>query len=68
DALGRDPDPTRWGLGATCDVLRGLLGADLRPLGVDDLRFALLGTGRATLTDGEREMLGPLADSFPLLQ
>jgi uncharacterized protein (TIGR03083 family) len=68
NALGRDPDPTPWGLGATCDVLRGLLGADLRPLGVDDLRFALLGTGRATFTGAEREMLGPLADSFPLLQ
>jgi uncharacterized protein (TIGR03083 family) len=68
DALGRDPDPTLGGLDATSDVLRGLLGADLRPLGVDDLRFALLGTGRATLTEGERELLGPLADLFPLLQ
>jgi hypothetical protein len=49
-------------------VLRGLLGADLRPLGVDEVRFALAGTGRADLTDAERGVLGPLADSFPLLQ
>jgi uncharacterized protein (TIGR03083 family) len=67
-ALGVQPDPTREGLEAACDVLRGLLGTDLRPLGMDDVRFALVGTGRGDLTSGEREMLGPLSDSFPLLQ
>ena len=46
-ALGLDPDPTPGGLEATCDVFRGLLGADLRPLGMDDVRFALNGNGRA---------------------
>ncbi len=68
DALGLEPDPSPAGLEATSDVLRGLLGADLRPLGMDDLRFALVGTGRGPLTAAERELLGPLSDSFPLLQ
>ena len=68
DALGLDPDPTPEGLEAACDVLRGLLGTDPRALGMDDVRFALVGTGRGKLSDAEREALGPLADSFPLLQ
>jgi len=68
DALGLEPDPTPEGIDATCDALRGLLGTDLRPLGMDEVRFSLLGTGRATMTGAEREMLGPLSDSFPLLQ
>jgi hypothetical protein len=68
DALGLEPDPSPEGLEGLCDVLRGILGADLRTMGVDDVHFALAGTGRAKLTDAEREMLGPLADSFPLLQ
>ncbi|TMK18076.1 MAG: maleylpyruvate isomerase family mycothiol-dependent enzyme [Actinobacteria bacterium] len=68
DALGREPDPSPGGLEVTCDVLRGLLGADLRPLRMEESRFALTGTGRAALTGEERAMLGPLADSFPVLQ
>jgi uncharacterized protein (TIGR03083 family) len=68
DALGLDPDPSPECLEAVGDVLRGLLGADLRPLGMDDVRFALVGTGRGALTAAERAMLGPLSDSFPLLQ
>jgi uncharacterized protein (TIGR03083 family) len=68
DAVGADPDPSPQGLEATCDVLRDLLGTDLRPLGMDDVRFALVGTGRGELTAAERAMLGPLSDSFPLLQ
>lgn len=68
DALGQDPDPSPECLEAACDVLRGLLGADLRPLGMDDVRFALVGTGRGELTAEEKAMLGPLADGFPLLQ
>jgi uncharacterized protein (TIGR03083 family) len=67
-ALGGEPDPSPEGLEAACDVLRGLLGTDLRPLGMDDVRFALVGTGRGALSAAEREMLGPLSDSFPLLQ
>ena len=67
-ALGREPDPSPEGLEAACDVLRGLLGTDLRPLGMDDQRFAIVGTGRGELTGSERELLGPLAESFPLLQ
>ena len=67
-ALGREPDPSPAGLEAACDVLRGLLGTDLRELGMDDVRFALVGTGRAELTAAERELLGPLSESFPLLQ
>ena len=67
-ALGLEPDPTPGCLEAVGDVLRGLLGADLRPLGMDDIRFALVGTGRGELSAAEREMLGPLSDSFPLLQ
>jgi uncharacterized protein (TIGR03083 family) len=68
DALGREADPSPEGLETACDVLRGLLGTDLRPLGMVDTRFALVGTGRGELTAAEREMLGPLSDSFPLLQ
>ncbi len=68
DALGLAPDPTPEAIEVVGDVLRGLLGADLRPLGMDDVRFALVGTGRAELAAPEREMLGPLSDSFPLLQ
>jgi uncharacterized protein (TIGR03083 family) len=68
DALGMQPDPTAEGLAVACDVLRAMLGTDLRPMGMDDVRFALTGTGRAELTQAEREMLGPLSGSFPLLQ
>jgi uncharacterized protein (TIGR03083 family) len=66
DALGKKPHPDAAALEITGDVLRGLLGTDLRPLGVDDVRFALIGTGRAPLNDDERRMLGPLAEKFPL--
>jgi uncharacterized protein (TIGR03083 family) len=68
DALGLEPDPTPQALGVTCDVLRGILGADLRPQGFEEVRFALLGTGRSSLTDAEAATLGPLAASFPLLR
>jgi uncharacterized protein (TIGR03083 family) len=66
DALGKKPHPDPGALEITGDVLRGLLGTDLRPLGVDDVRFALIGTGRAPLNDDERRMLGPLAEKFTL--
>lgn len=67
DGLNLAPDPTEPGLTVCCEVLRGLLGADVRPLGIDDVRFAETATGRATLDDAEREMLGPLAGLFPVL-
>lgn len=66
DALGLTPDPSAEGLRVACDVLRGLLGADTLALGIDDVHFALAGTGRAPLSAGDREALGPLADRFPL--
>lgn len=66
-ALGLSPDPTADGIETTCGILRGLLGTDLRVLGVDDIRFALTATGREPLDDAERDLLGPLADLFPLL-
>lgn len=68
DAIGRSYHPDPEALEIVGDVLRGLLGTDLRPTGVDDLRFALTGTGRAPLDDGERDFLGPLAARFPLLR
>ena len=67
DAVGHAPHPDAGALEAACDVLRGLLGTDLRPLGMDDLRFAVVGTGRAELSDEERSYLGPLVAKFPLL-
>jgi uncharacterized protein (TIGR03083 family) len=67
DALGKNPHPDKGALEEACDVLRGLLGTDLRLLGIDDVRFALIGTGRALLSDEEQEMLGSLSRKFPLL-
>lgn len=67
DALGKDIHPDPAALTVVGDVLRGLLGTDLRPVGIDDERFALTATGRATLTDEEKTYLGPLANRFPLL-
>ncbi|MGZ4210869.1 MAG: maleylpyruvate isomerase family mycothiol-dependent enzyme [Actinomycetota bacterium] len=66
DALGKKPHPDAGALEIVGDVLRGLLGTDLRPLGTDDVRFALIGTGRAPLSDDERQVLGSLAQKFPL--
>jgi uncharacterized protein (TIGR03083 family) len=66
DALGRKPHPDKEALEIVGDVLRGLLGTDLRAVGVDDVRFALVGSGRAQLNDDERQVLGPLAQKFPL--
>jgi uncharacterized protein (TIGR03083 family) len=68
DGIGHEPHPDARALELTGDVLRGLLGTDLRPVGMDDLRFALTGTGRADLTEEERAFLGPLAAGFPLLR
>ena len=65
-ALEKDPHPDAEALELAGDVLRVLLGTDLRPTGMQDVRFLLTGTGRAQLDDTERAYLGPLADKFPL--
>lgn len=67
DAFGAEPDPDPGAAEEAAGVLRTLLGTDMRPFGTDDVRFLLVGTGRAQLDDRERESLGPLADMFPLL-
>lgn len=67
DALGHDLHPDPEALEICGDVLRGLLGTDLRATGMDDVRFALTGTGRAPLTADEENYLGPLAARFPML-
>ena len=46
-------------------VLDALLG-EPAPAGWEDVRYALVGTGRAALSDHEREALGPLAERLPL--
>jgi uncharacterized protein (TIGR03083 family) len=66
-SLGLGPDPDPGALAVTADVLRGLLGTDARSFGIEDVRFTLTGTGRAPLSDTERDLFGPLADKFPLL-
>jgi hypothetical protein len=61
--LGDDPDPLT--LRAVRAVLDGLAG---RPAPADwpDVRYVLVGTGRAELTDDERTELGDLAERYPL--
>ncbi|HEX9775934.1 MAG TPA: maleylpyruvate isomerase family mycothiol-dependent enzyme [Actinomycetota bacterium] len=68
EAIGHAAHPDARALAITADVLRGLLGTDLRPIGMDDVRFVLTGTGRAALTDEETSYLGPLATRFPLIR
>lgn len=67
DALGHAPHPDAEAATIAADVLRGLLGTDLRPVGMDDVRFLTVGTGRAPLDEREVAYLGPLAAKFPLL-
>ncbi len=56
--------PAALGLAEVRRVLDGLLGA-VAPF-EDDVRYALVGTGRAPLMAAEREALGRLASRFPL--
>jgi len=66
--LGLPPWTSEPALHATRPVLVSLLGT--RPparLGWDDLTLLQVGTGRRTLTDLERAVLGPLHERFPLL-
>lgn len=57
--------PAAAALAEVRHVLQGLLGAPL-PADWDDVRCALVGTGRAALSPEERAALGPGADSLPL--
>lgn len=56
--------PASVGLAEVRGVLDGLLGQS-RP-DFDDVRYALVGTGRAPLSETEVARLGPLAARFPL--
>jgi len=56
--------PSPLGLAEVRRVLDGLLG---HPAAItDDVRYALVGTGREPLTAAEREQLGPAAERIPL--
>jgi len=57
------PDP--GSLAAVRHVLDGLFGRPA-PSQWDDVRYVLVGTGRAALTDEERAELGPAADRMPV--
>jgi hypothetical protein len=59
------PPPSAAGLAAVRATLDGLLGYAV-PLYWSDEHYALVGTGRAPLTDGERDTLGADAARFPL--
>jgi uncharacterized protein (TIGR03083 family) len=68
DALGQKGWGTDQAVSIVDDTLEGLLGEEPpSELEWDVVDFIETGTGRRALTDGEREILGPLADRFPLL-
>lgn len=56
--------PSLLGLAEVRRVLDGLLGGT--SVITDDVRYALVGTGREPLTPAEREQLGPAAERIPL--
>jgi uncharacterized protein (TIGR03083 family) len=67
-ALGRPPWSTKDGMAITNATLLSLMGTDPPPeLEWDDHAFMEKGTGRAPLEPGERAILGPAADRFPLI-
>ena len=67
-ALSLDFWTTAEGADVVTRILKGLLGQDPPDaLGWDDLTFIDKGTGRAALTEDERETLGAFAERFPLL-
>jgi hypothetical protein len=59
------PPPDPVSLALVRRVLEGLLGSPL-PASWGDASAAVKGTGRVPLTDGDRTVLGPLADRVPL--
>lgn len=66
DAFGLPPAATPAGLAITGDIMRTLLGADLRAAGVSDEHLALFGSGRGGPTPSELAALGSLAEKLPL--
>jgi len=66
DGVGREMAPAGEAMAVTGDILRALLGADLRPA-VTDERLAIIGTGRGMPTAEEAAALGPATEKFPLL-
>jgi len=68
DALGRKGWGTDQAVSIVDDILVGLLGQEPpEELDWDVTDFIETGCGRRELTEGEREMLGPLAKLFPLM-
>lgn len=66
--LGRPPWTTPSALAAMRPVFLSLLGTQPpETLAWDDQAFLATATGRRTLTNYEREILGPYAQCFPLL-
>jgi Mycothiol maleylpyruvate isomerase N-terminal domain/Domain of unknown function (DUF4111) len=59
------PPPTPPSLAVTRETLDAMLGRPT-PVPWDDATYALKGTGRLPLSDGDRAALGPLAERFPL--
>lgn len=59
------PGPSRQSLAPVRHTLDGLLGRTA-PADWDDARYALIGTGRAPLTEAERAALGADAAKLPL--
>jgi hypothetical protein len=68
DALGQKGWGTDAAVAIVDDTLEGLLGVEPpSDLEWDVVDFIETGAGRRPLTDRERQILGPLADRFPLL-
>ncbi|MFJ8142265.1 maleylpyruvate isomerase N-terminal domain-containing protein [Streptomyces sp. NPDC096013] len=59
------PGPSPEGLGQVRRTLDGLLGRPV-PVPWDDAQYARAATGRAPLSDADRDRLGADADRFPL--
>jgi hypothetical protein len=59
------PPPTPASLAVTRETLDAMLGQPA-PAPWDDATYAMKGTGRLPLSDGDRAALGPLAQRFPL--
>jgi hypothetical protein len=64
-AFSHGPGPGAQSLALVRETLDGLLGRPAPP-NWDDARYALIGTGRASLTDAERAALGSDAAKLPL--
>jgi uncharacterized protein (TIGR03083 family) len=68
DALGRKGWGSDDAVSIVDDIMEGLLGEQPpSDLEWDVVDFIEIGAGRRPLTEAEREILGPLADRFPLM-